>query len=208
MEHTITVVGIGPGCKDYLTPIASRCIQEAQVLIGSKRALDTLAPAGIETRVIDKDIDALLAYIEEVSKKIPITVMVSGDPGFYSLLAALKKRFALHRLTVIPGISSVQLAFARVGEIWQDAALLSMHGRIVGSSELTFIPGKKLGLLTDELHNPAYIAKFLLEEGWPEKAQVWLCTKLSYEDEEIIETTLAAAQATIGFAHSVMVVKT
>lgn len=207
MEHKITVVGIGPGGKDYLLPIAERVIKEAKVLIGSQRALATLAPAGVKTKVIDKNIESLLAYIEETIQTVPVTVLVSGDPGFYSLLSALKARFGSERLTVIPGISSVQLAFARAGEVWQDAVLVSMHGRTVRKEQLVFAPGKKVGILTDKEHNPACIARMLLQGGWPQNSYVWLGTCLSYETEEILETTLLEAGALVGFEHSVMVVK-
>jgi cobalt-precorrin-7 (C5)-methyltransferase len=207
MEHKITVVGIGPGGKDYLLPIASKAIAEAGVLVGSRRALDTLAPPGAETKVIDKEIAALLFYIEEKIQTTPVTVMVSGDPGFYSLLAALRGHFAAAQLVVIPGISSVQLAFARAAEVWQDAMLLSMHGRTVNDELIGFTAGKKLGILTDREHNPAHIASLLLGRGWPPETPVWLCNSLSYENEEVRETTLGEAQEIPGFEHSVMVVK-
>ena len=205
--YQVIVVGIGPGSPDYLLPIASRTITTAKVLVGSKRALDTFASAGQLTKIIDKDISGVLDFIEERAGCQDVVVMVSGDPGFYSMLAALRRRFAAEKLMVIPGISSVQLAFARLAEVWQDAALISMHGRKAADEVLSYRPGYKLGLLTDTQHTPANIAGILLELGWPETACVWLCTNLSYDDEEIVATTLAKAKVTPGFEHSVMVVK-
>ncbi|MCE5284657.1 MAG: precorrin-6y C5,15-methyltransferase (decarboxylating) subunit CbiE [Pelosinus sp.] len=207
MEYKIIVVGIGPGGKDYLLPIASNAIDEAKVLVGSRRALETLAPGGIETKVIDREITALLDYIEEKIKVTSVTVLVSGDPGFYSLLVALKGRFPVERLVVIPGISSAQLAFARISEPWQDALLISMHGRSASDEALGFIAGKKLGILTDANHNPAFIARLLINEGWPLGTKVWLCSGLSYETEEVRSLTLDETQEISGFEHSVMVVK-
>lgn len=207
MEHKIIVVGIGPGSEDYLLPIAKRAIDNAKVLIGSRRALETLAPPHIETKVIDREINELLLYIEKKVVKMPVTVMVSGDPGFYSLLVALKGYFKAEQLEVIPGISSMQLAFAKAIEPWQDALLLSMHGRSVSDEVLVFSQGKKLGFLTDGQHNPAYIADVLLAKGWPIDTTVWLCSALSYSGEEVRQITLQEAQETLGFDHSVMVVK-
>lgn len=205
--YQVIVVGIGPGSPDYLLPIASRTITTAKVLVGSKRALDTFASAKQLTKIIDRDITGVLDFIEQQVHCQDVVVMVSGDPGFYSMLAALRRRFATEKLKVIPGISSVQLAFARLSEVWQDAALISMHGRKAADEVLCYRPGYKLGLLTDTQHTPANIAGILLELGWPETASVWLCTKLSYDDEEIVATTLANAKLTPGFEHSVMVVK-
>ncbi|QDR80355.1 precorrin-6y C5,15-methyltransferase (decarboxylating) subunit CbiE [Sporomusa termitida] len=207
MEHQIVVVGIGPGSPDYVLPIASRIIAGAKVLVGSQRALDTFGSANQVSRIIDKDIQGVLDFIGQQLTCQDVIVLVSGDPGFYSMLTALRSRFAPARIRVIPGISSVQLAFARLAEVWQDAALLSMHGRKAADELLKFRPGYKLGILTDPQHNPGHIARILLAQGWPETACVWLCTNLSYDNEEVAALTLAETVATPGFEHSVMVVK-
>ena len=205
--YRIIIVGIGPGSPDYMLPIASRTIAAATILVGSQRALDTFASINQVTKVIDKDISGVLDFIEQQLASQDVVVMVSGDPGFYSMLTALRKRFVAECLTVIPGISSVQLAFARVAEVWQDAALISMHGRKAADDVLCYHPGYKLGILTDTQHNPANIAGILLEHGWPTNACVWLCTNLSYDNEEVVATTLAETKTIAEFEHSVMVVK-
>ncbi|SMD06175.1 precorrin-6y C5,15-methyltransferase (decarboxylating) subunit CbiE [Sporomusa malonica] len=205
--YRIVVVGIGPGSPDYVLPIASRTIAGARVLVGSKRALDTFASAGQITKVIDKDIKSVLDFIECQLAGQDVVVLVSGDPGFYSMLAALRNRFAAECITVVPGISSAQLAFARLAEVWQDAALISMHGRKAADDVLSYRPGHKLGILTDTQHNPAHIARVLLQQGWPETASVWLCANLSYDNEVVAAMTLSEATAIPGFEHSVMVVK-
>ncbi|MEL7632613.1 MULTISPECIES: precorrin-6y C5,15-methyltransferase (decarboxylating) subunit CbiE [Sporomusa] len=206
-RYQVVVVGIGPGSPDYVLPVVSRRIAQARVLVGSKRALDTFAAGGQVTRIIDKDINGVLDFIEEQLASQDVVVMVSGDPGFYSMLVAVRKRFAPESITVIPGISSAQLAFARVAEVWQDAALISMHGRTAADEVLRYRPGHKLGILTDTQHNPACISRILLAFGWPEAAHVWLCANLSYDNEVVAAMTLAEATETLGFEHSVMVVK-
>lgn len=208
MEHKVIVVGIGPGSPDYILPIASRSIAQAQVLVGSQRALDAFAPSHITTKVIDKDIKGVLAFISEYLSKSDVVVMVSGDPGFYSLLAALKAHFSQSQLTVIPGISSMQLAFARIAEVWQDAVLISMHGRQACDENLQYYPNKKLGILTDHEHNPSHIAQVLIQHGWPIDSQVWLGEALSYEYEHNKKITLGEATQLAGFTHCVMVVMT
>lgn len=206
MENKIIVVGIGPGSPDYLLPVAKQAIEKARIIVGNKRALKTFAPDGAETRVIDGDIRGSLSYIKDKSNQDNVVVMVSGDPGFYSMLAALKTEFPPERLIVIPGVSSVQLAFARIGQVWQDASLISFHGRIAPDAEITYTPGKKLGILTDSKHNPSTIAEILLLNNWPLTTAVWLCANLSYENERILETNLDQARGVDGFSHCVMVV--
>lgn len=206
MEYQIIVVGIGPGSPDYILPIASRSIAQAKVLVGSQRALDAFAPPNIITKVIDRDIPGVLTFIRECLTKSDVVVMVSGDPGFYSLLVALRSRFTPGQLTVIPGISSMQLAFARMSEVWQDASLISMHGRQASDEDLQYKLGKKLGILTDHEHNPSHIAQVLMNHGWPADRQVWLGEGLSYNEENHKQLTLGETREITGFTHCVMVV--
>ena len=206
MEHKVIVVGIGPGSPDYILPIASRSIAQAKVLVGSRRALDAFAPSHVRAKVIDKDINGVLTFISESLATNDVVVMVSGDPGFYSLLAALKAKFAQSQMTVIPGISSMQLAFARISEVWQDAVLISMHGRQASDEDLQYRINKKIGILTDHEHNPSHIAQVLIQYGWPIDSQVWLGEALSYEDENLKNLTLGQTVQIAGFTHCVMVV--
>ena len=207
MEHQILVVGIGPGSREYMLPAAWEAIATAKTLVGGRRALETLAPPEAKRRVVDADIEGLLNYIEEESRQGQVVVMVSGDPGFYSLLPALRRRFPRERLQVIPGISSVQLAFARVAEPWQDASLLSFHGREVEDEALQYRSGRTLSFLTDRLHRPKEIAARLLQLGWPEETLCWQCESLSYTAERVEQSTLAKAAQQEGFEHAIFIVK-
>ncbi len=207
MEHKIIVVGIGPGSPDYLIPVAKRKIAEAKVLVGSKRALADYSTGTQVSQAIDKDIASLMLFISQQLSWSDVVVMVSGDPGYYSLLPALRQNFTDRTFEVIPGISSFQLAFARVNQPWQDAKLLSMHGRDIPSETLVYQKGQTLSFLTDAVHNPQSIAKRLIASGWPETVTAHLCASLSYEQEKIVTASLAEVTLTAGFAHSVMVVK-
>lgn len=206
MEYKIIVVGIGPGSPDYLVPAAKRKIDEAKVLIGSKRALAEYSKDGQVIKAVDKDLDSLMLFIGKRLSSSDVVVMVSGDPGYYSLLPALRQNFTRISFEVIPGISSFQLAFARINQPWQGAKLLSMHGR-EATSEIDYVQGRTLAFLTDAVHNPQFIAKWLIAGGWPETVTAHLCASLSYEQEKIMTGSLAEITATDGFNHSVMVVE-
>ncbi|MDR3565055.1 MAG: precorrin-6y C5,15-methyltransferase (decarboxylating) subunit CbiE [Negativicutes bacterium] len=206
MAYKIIVVGIGPGSPDYLPPVAQRAIDQAKVLIGSQRALATFASSEAEMRVIDKHLDELMAFIRRCLTESDVVIMVSGDPGFYSLLARLRLEFSPEELAVIPGISSMQVAFARVGCPWQDATLVSLHGREAAEDQLIYQPNKKIGVLTDAQHDPRHIARLLMSNGWPPETATWLCRDLSYEDEQVLATTLVVAGEQQGYEHCVMVV--
>ncbi|GBG54849.1 precorrin-6y C5,15-methyltransferase (decarboxylating) subunit CbiE [Sporomusaceae bacterium FL31] len=206
MGHKVIVVGIGPGSPDYLVPIAKQTIDDAKVIVGSKRALDTLATATSIKKVIGGNIAEVLEFIELNLSHDDVVVMVSGDPGYYSLLATLRKTFSIQQLKVIPGISSFQAAFARLALPWQDATLVSMHGREPELNMVQYGEGKILGILTDTYYNPSRIAQLLLALGWPSPSQVFICAQLSYENEEIIQSDLTQACSIDGFSHCVMVV--
>ena len=207
MQNKIIVVGIGPGSPDYLLPIALKKIKNAKVLVGSARALSTYGQEGIKKYNITGDLTAVMTFIEENLRSADVIVLVSGDPGYYSLLPALKRTFSTVEIEVIPGISSMQVAFSRIKIAWQEATLLSFHGRIPGPEQIEYIPEKVLGMLTDNTYNSKKIAEILLENNWPSTSQVWLCEKLSYDDENIVNISLAEVIQYKEIKHCIMVVK-
>lgn len=205
--HKIIVAGIGPGNPAYMVPEAMSAIKNAQVLVGGKRALQQFAVAGQQTIAVAGDIPAVMDFVREAMAENDVVVMVSGDPGYYSLLDALRREFPADCLYVIPGISSVQLAFARLALPWHDASLLSFHGRIPEENLLIYKKGKLLGLLTDGKYNSRTVPELLLEKGWPKDTELYICSRLSYEDEKIISTTLGEAGNFPEFTHCILVVK-
>lgn len=189
----IIVAGIGPGAKNFITPAALEKIQTAKFLIGGRRALAEFAAPNQETCAITKDLNAVINFVREKISVSEVVVMVSGDPGYYSILDLLRKNFQPEIIEVIPSISAMQLAFAKLALSWYNAKLLSFHGRRPDDSALKFQPQKILGLLTDNEFNSATISEILLQNGWSENSSVAICARLSYPDEKITCTTLGAA---------------
>ena len=206
MEHQLIVVGIGPGSIDFILPEALRAIETAAFLVGGSRALQTFAKPHQRQYKVDADIAGLLQMIRQELAVRDVTVMVSGDPGYYSLLETFRRELPQARIRVIPGISSFQLAFARIGLPWQTARLLSAHGRKPEPAALVREPGVALSFLTDARQHPAVIAGWLQEQGWPQTARVWLCKNLSYPEETVVAMTLAESLNISGFESCVMVV--
>ncbi|MBQ6757727.1 MAG: precorrin-6y C5,15-methyltransferase (decarboxylating) subunit CbiE, partial [Selenomonadaceae bacterium] len=147
--------------------------------------------------------------IDFIRDKLPlgeVVVMVSGDPGYYSLLDLLRKNFPTQSIEVIPSISAMQLAFAKLALPWHSATLLSFHGRQPAQADLKFTAGKVLGLLTDAQFNSATISKLLIDCGWDKNSSVTICARLSYPDEKILTTTLAAAAIAEPIKHCILIV--
>ena len=207
MAYKIIVAGIGPGHPDYVLPAARQAIGAASVLVGGRRALADFARPGQQTFPITGDIPGVLGVIRKKLEHSDVVVIVSGDPGYYSLLDALRREFAPELLAVIPGISSVQFAFSRLALPWHGARLLSLHGRRPQAAELRYEKDALLGILTDAVYTSHSVPLLLQAHGWPPAAQLFICARLSYEDEVICATTLGEAAAEREYTHCVLVVK-
>ncbi len=205
MQNKIIVVGIGPGNPDYIVPKGLNAIKQAKFLVGGRRALSQFAVDGQETCPITADIQGVMDFIRVKLQQADVVAMVSGDPGYYSLLDALRREFPAEQITVIPGISAMQYAFARLALPWHDATLASFHGRTPSAEEIAYKPGKMLGLLTDSQHNSQIIAQILMKAGWPSGQPLHICSRLSYEDEEIITTTLQKAETLPLYNHCILI---
>jgi precorrin-6y C5,15-methyltransferase (decarboxylating) CbiE subunit len=126
----IAIVGCGPGSPEYLTEAARRAVATATFLAGSPRLLALFGDHPGRRVLVDARIDALLAALAEaLEAEERIAVLVGGDPGLCSLAEPVLRRFGRGRCRVIPGVSSVQVAFSRLDLPWTDARIVSAHGR-------------------------------------------------------------------------------
>lgn len=205
--HPIVVAGIGPGHPDYILPAARQAIEKANILVGGKRALETFGQPHQEIKVISRDIPGVLDFIEEKRKQVQVVVLVSGDPGYYSLLDALRRRFSAKDIQVIPGISSLQMAFSRIALPWHHARLLSFHGRMPEESELIYRPGLVLGMLTDGQYTSYTIPDILLSKGWPSSSKLTVFSRLSYPGEYVFQTTLGGVKQQAEVGHGILIVE-
>ena len=126
--HPIVIVGCGPGSPEYLTAAAVRAVQEAEVLVGARRLLELFSAHPGERIVMEAHTEKVLAAIAARPEK-KIAVLVTGDPGLASLARPILKRFGPSRCRVIPGVSSLQAAFARLGLDWLGVRIIDAHGK-------------------------------------------------------------------------------
>jgi precorrin-6Y C5,15-methyltransferase (decarboxylating) len=128
----ITIVGAGPGTPGYLTPEAKSAIANARTVIGGGRILDAVHPPERARRVELPASGMAGAVVQTVQNEIDtgdVTLIVSGDPGFYSLAKKVTAHFGRENVSVVPGISSLQLMASRLGKPWAGAAAVTLHGR-------------------------------------------------------------------------------
>lgn len=178
----IDVLGLGPGNRDYILPEVEKRIKSSDLVVGGKRNIESISDltSGKEIAYIDRHLKELVQSMKDNMSEKKIAVVLSGDTGFYSMLGYLRKNFELSQLDVVPGISSMQYFFAKIGEQWHDAVIKSVHGREFDYIEALKSAGK-VGLLTDNINTPQEIAKKICESGI--EATVYVGENLSYPDE-------------------------
>ena len=187
MEH-ITIVGSGLGIKEYILPEGIRTIEGADILIAGERNLEPWLYLQKENYVIKSNLSEIITIIKNNYKNKKIAMLVSGDPGFYSLPNYISKFFHRKEIKVIPGISSMQMACAKAGLSWHDAVLLNLHGRNLEILD-NHMEEKKIGMLTDPKNNPLKVCEYLKAKT-DGNFTVLICINLGYNNEDILEFKL------------------
>lgn len=185
------VVGIGPGSPEYLTFKAKKVADSVDVLVGSKRALDLFPENnGVKLKLDAGNMEsALKAAVSKVQDGKLVALLSTGDPGFSGVLKPILKLSGKIDVEVIPGISSIQLCSARLQIPWDDADLVTLHGKGVSNNILDVIDnGKPTIILPNFKVNE--IAQFLIDNGVDPNRKAAVCEKLSYPEEKIVETSL------------------
>ncbi|MCC7369583.1 MAG: precorrin-6y C5,15-methyltransferase (decarboxylating) subunit CbiE [Chloroflexi bacterium] len=161
----ILVVGIGDDGPDSVPgPVRAR-IRTADILAGGNRHLSLFPDAGKERLPVTADLDGLVAQLGAASGSRSVVVLASGDPCFFGIGPLLAERLGRERVEIVPNVSSVALAFARLGVSWQDARVVSAHGRPLSQAIKAATGAEKLAVLTDDTNTPAAVATALLAAG-------------------------------------------
>ncbi|RBP68416.1 precorrin-6Y C5,15-methyltransferase (decarboxylating) [Alkalibaculum bacchi] len=179
----IDVIGLGPGHPDYILPAGLKKIKEADVLIAGERNLEGISTSGKEVLIIRNNLKQLIEYINKNYHDKKIGVLVSGDPGYHSMLSYIKKNTQGIEVRVTPGISSFTYFFSKLSLVWQDAVLSSVHGEDTDFIKLVE-ENKKVFFLTDQKITPNYMANELMKKGITHK-RFFIGERLSYADEKI-----------------------
>ena len=194
----ICLAGIGMGSREGLTGEVQHAIETADILLGAERMIEGYS-ARIEKQPYYMTAQ-ILPYLEKIQESelpaqrgtLRVTVLFSGDTGFYSgcrkLYVALQEAIAVGRLKgrvqILPGLSSVVSLAARVGESYEDAAVLSMHGKKLNHLPATVESHEKTFLLTSGSEDIRKIGRMLTEAGLG-TCEVIIGYQMSYPEENI-----------------------
>ena len=196
MTGKIYIVGIGPGSSEYLTKKAVDCVLKSDYTVGSTRAVDLFGDIEGKIAFNVKDLlDKLKQGVDLAVDGNTVSILSTGDPGFSGVLNTVlriskEKNFPEENIEVIPGISSLQLAAAKSHIQWDNANVMTFHGReniedilnVMNNGKTTIaLPSRKV----------KDMAQFLLDNGIEAERPVTVCERLSYPDERIVKSTLS-----------------
>ncbi|MDX2231821.1 MAG: precorrin-6y C5,15-methyltransferase (decarboxylating) subunit CbiE [Leptolyngbyaceae cyanobacterium bins.349] len=188
----IHVVGIGLDGETGLGDRTRQVVNTATLLVGGSRHLSYFA-THTSDRLILGDLGQAIAQIRQHlahTANPSVVVLTSGDPLFFGLGRLLLLEFPPEHLTFHPHLSSVQLAFNRVKVPWQDARIISVHGRSLDELIQALQQGASpLAIFTDSTNTPAAIARLLAALDLPIRYQIWVCENLEGTEERILSTT-------------------
>ncbi|MBQ9716562.1 MAG: precorrin-6A reductase, partial [Clostridia bacterium] len=123
----VTVIGIGPGNEDMLTAEAKAVLAECDVVIGAKSVAESLHTAKpVFHEFLPQKVRAVLDDHPSIRHA---AVVMRGDVGFFSGTKKLFDALDGYDVTLLPGISSIPAFAAKIQKSWDDAALISLHGR-------------------------------------------------------------------------------
>ena len=185
----VTVIGMSDdGCLS-LTARALNSVQNAQVLIGGERHLAFFPQfEGKKIAVKGKLVD-LIEEMAELSNENNVVVLASGDPLFFGIGGLITKKIGSERVEIIAHPGSIQLAFSRIGMKWDDAKIISLHGKKINGFITKIQLAQKIAVLTDNINTPQAIALHMLkynENNW--KAHV--CENLGGVNENVQRYTI------------------
>ncbi len=185
-EHRIAVIGIGDDGPAGLSPEARAHLDAARLLAGGRRHLDFFPTWHGEKLVLGGGVPAFVTEVRARYRQEKTVVLASGDPLFYGIGRALLDAIPADDLVFLPHVSSVQLAFARVKESWDDARVISLHGRPADAlAAAVAARPPKIAVLTDARNHPAAIAGLLRRLGAAADYTMWVCENLGGSDERV-----------------------
>lgn len=180
----------GRGYGDGAPP--QECLAGAELVVGGRRHLDAVRlPEAAERIVLGPLAPALDTMAEYLEKERRVVVLASGDPGFFGIVRVLAERFGPAALDVRPQVSSVAAAFARVGLPWDDAVVVSAHGRDLRTAVNVCRARPKVAVLTGPGAGPAELGAALTAHT----RVLVVASALGTDDERVERVTPAEAAA-------------
>lgn len=185
----IPVIGVGPDGLAGLSTRSRELLTSAELVFGSEAALRLLPELTAERIVIGADLPGAVEMLRANLGQRRVAVVAVGDPLFYGTARYLCDRIGPDYFEVIPHVSSMQLAFARIKETWEEAYLTDLAARPLEEVLDKIRTAETVGLFTTEQVTPARVARELLARGI-DYFTAWVCENLGGKDERITKGEL------------------
>jgi precorrin-6Y C5,15-methyltransferase (decarboxylating) len=211
------VIGVLDDGAASLGRAALAHLQQAQLVIGGARALRLFA-GHISPLAQQCDLTGALQQVPEwirtaQSENQRVVVLATGDPLCHGIAAYLASRLCIEAIEVIPNVSTLQLACARLGLPWQDMKFSSVHSKDAGDWVEGAEPGHglyallrdirqndRLAILTSPANTPDRIARMLVTEGLADAFEMAVAERLCQPEERIVSGMAITAAAQMPFA--------
>ena len=190
----VALVGMHGG--EWYGRRAGEALLGADLVVGAPRHLRRLPPelSGRTEALATPLTDALDTVAEHRRAGERVCVLTSGDPGFFGLVRLAATRLGEGALAVHPAPSSVSLAFARLGASWDDAVVVSAHGRALPPAVEAVLRHPKVAVLTSPEQPPEALGQALVAAGCAAR-RVAVCERVGEGDEAQLETDLPGLAA-------------
>lgn len=200
--NNIYVIGVG---YRPFTERSREILFKADHILASKRLFEVFkrfedfSLLKEKVMVINR-IDETMEFIRNNLDERTVVLLASGDPLFFGIGRKVIGEFGENRVEILPDLSSIQIAFSKIKEPWDDVFLMSLHGgpdpekRRRLPYEIDDIPSllqahNKIAVLTDRENSPSEIARRIPSTPEFTSLKIFVCEKLGYPDEKITSGT-------------------
>ena len=211
------VIGVLDDGAASLSHAAMQHLQSAQLVIGGERTLALLAEH-LAADAVQRDLTGAMSQVPEWIRAaqadgLRVAVLATGDPLCFGIAAFLSSRLCIEAIEVLPNVSTLQLACARLGLPWQDMKFASVHSKDAGD----WVPGSapdhglyallrdirqndRLAVLTSPFNTPDRIARMLVAEGLADDFEMAVAERLCQPEERVVSGMSISAATQMPFA--------
>jgi precorrin-6Y C5,15-methyltransferase (decarboxylating) len=206
LEANVFIIGVGNDGLASLTTRARDLLRQADLVVGSDQALGMVPEVPADRYRLATDLQEVVRLVEQHQGRRRLAVVVGGDPLFYGIARYLCDRLGKDRFEVLPHVSSMQLAFARVKESWEEAYLTNLQTHPLEDVLDRIRTAETVGLFTTPEADPPAVARALLTRGI-DYFRAYVCENLGGPDERVTQGELAEIQETEFAPLNVMILR-
>jgi len=196
--YKLFIVGIS---DDYLTDAQMQAISTATLLVGTRRFTAVAQQFSKPLTAITPISKAIESIADSLSQG-HVCVLASGDPLFYGIGKLLLKTFSSSSIEILPALSAVQRACALFKLSWDDADIITLHGRNTSHQPGRILVHRKSIIFTDAENSPEKLCREIIhylqvigDNSLLEEMQVYVAEDLGMNSQKVSVDSLEAIAA-------------